>query len=398
MPFEFKLPDVGEGITEGEIIRWLVEPGDSVREDQPLVEMQTDKAVVELPSPRAGTIVQRTGNPGDVVPVGATLVVIEEAHGGLRPQAAEAAPPPVPAVPAPAREPRATPSDVRTRVQAAPATRRLAATLGVDLGRLAGTGPHGRVVPDDVRRVSATPVRAAAPEPLGGRRVVPLVGTRRVTAQHMSRAWADIPHVTVVEKLRADRLVEVRERLKAAGARDGLRVTYLPLVGKALALAVGEFPRFNARWEDGSLYEYADVDLGIAMETGDGLVVPVIRGAHRLSVGEFARGIEDLASRAAARRLAPGEMSGSTITLTGGGPLRGLFATPIINAPEVAILGMYPIRDEAWVVNGALQAGKTLYLSLTFDHRVADGSEASQFLARLVALLESPDLWILTLR
>jgi pyruvate dehydrogenase E2 component (dihydrolipoamide acetyltransferase) len=214
----------------------------------------------------------------------------------------------------------------------------------------------------------------------------------------MSQTWREIPHVTVVEKARADELVAVRERLKAVAEARGERLTYLPLVAKALSMALKDHPAFNARWEDGRLYRYADVHVGLAMDTEDGLVVPVIRDVGQKSLWELARETAERARDARDRRLTPPQLSGSTITITGGGPLEGLFATPLINYPEVAIVGVYRIRQEAWVVDGRVEAAPSLYLSLTFDHRIADGAEASRFLRRLIDLLEAPASWLLDLR
>jgi pyruvate/2-oxoglutarate dehydrogenase complex dihydrolipoamide acyltransferase (E2) component len=387
--YQFRLPDVGEGITEGEILRWLVEPGQTVTLDQPLVAVQTDKAVVELPAPRAGRILALHGAPGDVVPVGHVLVEIGEPDeivtGEPGGDGGRAAPYPV-----------AKPAPRPARVQAAPATRRLARELGVDLATVRGTGPNGRVVPADVRR--AAEATAPAPPPPPGRREVALQGLRRVIAAHLVESWQQVPQVTVVDKVRATELVAVREQLKAAGATRGVRVTYWPLVAKALALALREQPEFNARWEDGRLYVYDAVHVGAATATADGLVVPVIRDVDQKAVVVIADELARLAARAQEGRLTPEELTGSTITITGGGPLTGLFATPLIHAPEVAIVGLYPIRDEAWVVDGHLVAAPSLYLSLTFDHRVVDGAAASRFLARLLGLLEHPATWLLDLR
>jgi pyruvate/2-oxoglutarate dehydrogenase complex dihydrolipoamide acyltransferase (E2) component len=406
MAFEFKLPDVGEGITEGEIIRWLVAAGDIVTQDQPLVEVQTDKAVVELPSPRAGRILECRGEPGQVIAVGTTLAVIGDTEETAA-VAEEMPPPGAPArPPAPVsvtRETSPAPTPPRLRVQAAPATRRLARELGIDLAEVSGSGPHGRVVPADVRRAAHEDREPAPTTPLttpgaGGRTEVKLIGLRRVISEHMAQSWREIPHVTVVEKARASELKAIRERLKEAGEARGVRVTYLPLVAKALTLAIRDYPVFNARWEEGRLFQYADVHLGLAMDTPEGLVVPVVRGAQDRSVLEIAGEAARLAAGARERRLSSSELTGSTVTITGGGPLEGLFATPIINYPEVAILGMYRLRDEAWVVDGRLEPAPSLYLSLTFDHRVADGAEASRFLRRLIGLLEDPAVWLLDLR
>jgi pyruvate dehydrogenase E2 component (dihydrolipoamide acetyltransferase) len=412
MAYTFTFPDVGEGITEGEIVRWLVAVGDRVALDQPLVEMQTDKAVVEIPSPRAGVILSREGQEGDVIPVGATLVVIgdeEEARdqsvGTEEPRAAEApernAPAPEPVDGMPPGEgwnPLAIPEATPRRVQAAPATRRLAREMGLDLTQIVGSGPRGRILPKDVRAAAERKTAPAAPTAVeADRHPVRLQGLRRVIAEHMERSVREIPQVTVVDRLVARRLVAVREALKASAEPAGVRITYLPFVAKALAMAVADYPLFNGRWEDGTFYQYRPVHVGIATDTSDGLMVPVVRHVETKSLREIAREMGELSEGARARRLAPGDLTGSTITITGGGPLAGLFATPIINYPEVAIVGVYRIQEEVVVEEGEMRPAPVLYLSLTFDHRIADGADASRFLSRLKELLADPSLWLLDL-
>jgi len=399
--FEFKLPDVGEGITEGEIVRWLVATGDTVALDQPLLELQTDKAVVELPAPRAGVILERRGEPGQVIPVGTTLVVIgtaDESRAAPAPTPAPTAPVVAAPTPPPASDPA---PPIEGRVQAAPATRRLARELGVDLARVVGSGPRGRVLPDDVRSYRAkavTPARPVSAPVEEEKTALKLFGLRRVIAEHMTTSVREIPHVTVVERFDATELVRVRTALVRRAEELSVRLTYLPLVAKALTLALADYPMFNARWEDGVCYQYRAVHLGMATDTPDGLVVPVIRDAQSLSVLDLARAMARLAAAAPARTLGTDELSGSTVTITGGGPLAGLFATPIINYPEVGILGMYRIREEAQVVGHEVKARPMLYVSWTFDHRIADGAVASRFLRRLGGLLEDPDSWLLLLR
>lgn len=399
MAFAFKLPDVGEGITEGEIVRWLVKPGDPVAADAPLVEVQTDKAVVELPSPRAGIIVECFGSEGDIIPVGTTLVTIQEE--GEQAPAAPSSPPinTERTVRSPA------PAPVTGRVQAAPATRRLARELSVDLAAVTGTGPRGRIVPQDVRQQAAalSERRTLPPSPTAAmaseeRTPVRLAGLRRVMAEHMVQSVREIPHVTVVEKFNARELVALRERLKPSATAAGVRLTYLPLIAKGLAMTLTRHPQFNARWEDGTCYRYRSVHVGMATDTPDGLVVPVVRSAEQRSVLEIAAEMTRLATEGRERRGTPSELSGSTITITGGGPLAGLFATPIINYPEVAILGVYRIQEEAVVVDGRLEPCPMMYLSLTFDHRIADGAEASRFLTDLKGTLADPGAWVLSLR
>ncbi|MBV8080333.1 MAG: 2-oxo acid dehydrogenase subunit E2, partial [Actinobacteria bacterium] len=337
MSFEFKLPDLGEGLTEGEVARWLVVEGDEVAEDQPLVELQTDKTTVEIPSPAAGRVAKILVGEGEVVPVGTTLVVIGEDDGG-------------------------TP---REKVQATPLVRRLAAELGVDLDSLAGTGPGGRITDADVRgAVSGTE---------DGRRER-LFGVRRQAADHLARAHREIPAVTFVEE---------------CDFTDVDLDVLLPTVLRATALTLREFPVLNARL-DGETVVYLDrYDLGIAVQTDQGLVVPVVRACDTRSVDELRADVDDLAERARAGRLAADELRGSTFTVTSAGRLGGLFVTPLINYPEVAILGVHRIAPRAVVRDGEIVPRRVGNLSVTFDHRVVDGARAAAFTLALIERLES---------
>ncbi|MBX5467955.1 MAG: 2-oxo acid dehydrogenase subunit E2 [Firmicutes bacterium] len=393
MPFEFKLPDVGEGTTEGEIVRWLVQEGDQVALDQPLVEVQTDKAVVELPAPRAGVILARFGREGDVVPVGATLVVIGEATLASTPDAGPTPPEPVPTVPAsPASAP---PSPAEGGVKAAPYTRRLAKEAGIALEAVTGTGPQGRITPEDVRRYQAQ-AQAAASDP--EREPVVLSGVRRRIAERLAASIREIPQVTVVEEVDATELVALRQRLKPVAEAAGVRLTYLAWVGKMLAVVLPRYPDFNARWEKDGLYRYRRIHLGVAVDTPDGLVVPVVRDVQEKSIFAIAREIADKAERARRRALSQEEMSGSTITITAGGTLGGLFATPLINVPEVAIFGLYQIRRKPWIHQGEIVPREVGHISLTFDHRVADGMMAARCLTEVAELIADPTRLLAELR
>ncbi len=403
MAFEFKLPDVGEGTTEGEIIRWLVAIGDTVALDQPLVEVETDKAVVELPAPKPGIVLARFGEEGETVAVGSTLVIIgqpdekpagadprEVLHGKEAikneekdPQGLRDHPSTAPA-----------PFSGDPRIQAAPATRRLAREAGLDLREIRGSGPRGRIVPDDVRQARE---QTGSPRPISSlgvsdtRRLVVLRGLRKKIAEHMTLSWQQIPHVTVVEKLDASALVDFRQSMKAMALRRGMsNLTYLPILAKMIAALMSEYPVFNARWDGNEVFQYDAVHVGIAVDTPEGLVVPVLRHVESQGLFDVAQGILDLVDRAKGHKLGPDALSGSTITVTGGGALGGLFATPIINYPEVAIIGMYPMVKEASHVNGTWEEHPMLHISLTFDHRIADGVMASQFLGALKGLLIEP--------
>ena len=314
MAYELKLPDLGEGLTEGEIARWLVSEGQDVAEDDPLVEIQTDKTTVEIPSPAAGTVTRILVEEGKVVPVGTVLVVIGGEPDGDQPRAEEP-----PQAPAPPEKARAT-----------PLVRRIARELGVDLDSVEGTGPQGRVTEDDVRRAAGAEV---APE---GRRE-PLRGVRRLIAEHMARAHREVPAVTWVEECDFGRV-----------SLDLL----VPTLLKTCALSLEEFPELNARLEGDEIVYLDRYDLGIAVQTDAGLVVPVVRGCDSRSVEELAAEVSRLAEAARAGRLAPEELRGSTFTVTSAGKLAGLLQTPIVNHPEVAILSIGRIAQRPVVEMG----------------------------------------------
>ena len=341
------MPDLGEGVAEGEIVRWLVAPGQEVAEDELLCEIQTDKATVEIPSPAAGVVSRILAEEGSVVPVGDLLVVIG-AEGAL-----------------PGNAPSAVTEPAQSRVQATPAVRRLAAELGVDLAPLAGDG-----------LVTEAAVRAAAGGASGGRRE-PLRGVRRAIAEHLSRSHREVPAVTVVEECDFTHLSVRRGEL-----------SYLPFVLQATAAALGRHPALNARLERDEILYLDDVHLGVAMQTEAGLVVPVVRDAAAKPVEELAAEVADLGAAAAAGTLAPEQLRGSTFTVSSAGRLGGLFATPLVNHPEVAILGLHRIAPRPAVIDGAIVVREIGLVSCTFDHRVVDGAVASAFLLDVIARLE----------
>ena len=342
MAYEFKLPDLGEGVREGEIARWLVEVGQEVAEDDPLVEIQTDKTTVEIPSPAAGTVGQILVGEGEVVPVGTPLVLIGDG-----------------AVAAPAPK----------KVQATPVVRKIAAELGVELESVHGTGPGGRITEDDVR--------GAAP-PREGERREPLRGVRRQIAEHLTRAQREVPAVTVVEEC---------DFTELAGSR-GERSYVAHLIAGAVA-GLKEFPELNATFAGSEIVYWERYDIGVAVQTDQGLVVPVIRNADARSLDELDAEAERLAGAAREGKLDPKELRGSTFTVTSAGRLGGLFATPLVNHPEVAILGLHRIGPKAVVRDGEIVAREVGWLSCTFDHRVVDGARASEFLLAVIGRLES---------
>jgi pyruvate dehydrogenase E2 component (dihydrolipoamide acetyltransferase) len=366
--YEFKLPDLGEGLTEGEVARWLVSVGDEVAEDQPLVEIQTDKTTVEIPSPAAGKVAQILVEEGKVVPVGTILVVIGDdgtvAVSGEQP-GAEPSPPAMSGGQAPGRAPAG-------RVRATPLVRRLAQELDVDLEALTGTGPQGRVTETDVRQAAMSGGQAPG-QVFEGRRE-PLRGVRRLIAEHMARAHREVPAVTWVEECDF----------------SGLDLQLLvPTVLKAAAETLAEFPELNARLEGDEIVYLDRYDLGVAVQTDDGLVVPVVRGCDSASLDELAAEVTRLAEAARSGALKPEELRGSTFTVTSAGKLAGLFQTPIVNHPEVAILSIGRIAERPVVRDGELAVAPIGYVSVTFDHRVVDGARAAEFGLAVIRRLES---------
>jgi pyruvate dehydrogenase E2 component (dihydrolipoamide acetyltransferase) len=341
VPYEFKLPDLGEGLTEGEIARWLVAEGDEIAEDAPLVEIATDKTTVEIPSPAAGLVSRILVAEGDVVPVGTVLVVI----GG------DAA---APVKPGPAQ---GQSLDTAPKVQATPLVRRVAQELGVDLATLTPAGPGGPLTEDDVRSAARGAIAGE------GRREK-VRGVRRQIVEHLSRAHREVPAVTYVEECDFTR-VDLK--------------LLLPTVLRATAAALKEFPELNARLEGDEIVYLDRYDIGIAVQTDAGLVVPVVRDCGTRSLEELAADVERLAGSARAGKLEPEELRGSTFTVSSAGKLGGLLQTPIVNHPEVAILSIGRIGARPIVRDGAVVAAQVGYLSLTFDHRVVDGARAAEF-------------------
>jgi pyruvate dehydrogenase E2 component (dihydrolipoamide acetyltransferase) len=348
--YEFKLPDLGEGLTEGEIARWLVSEGQEVAEDEPLVEIQTDKTTVEIPSPAAGKVTSILVEEGKVVPVGTVLVVIGGDGDGARQQPDTAQP--------------AQTDSPPSKGRATPLVRKVAQELSVDLDSLTGTGPQGRITEDDVRSAAA---------PTEGRRE-PLRGVRRLIAEHMARSHREVPAVTWVEECDF----------------SGLDLKLLvPTVLKACARALEEFPELNARLEGNDIVYLDRYDLGVAVQTDNGLVVPVVRDCDLRSVEELRTDVDRLAEAARAGTLEPEELRGSTFTVTSAGKLAGLFQTPLVNHPEVAILSIGRIAQRPVARDGEIVSAPIGYVSVTFDHRVVDGARAAEFGLEVIRLLET---------
>jgi pyruvate dehydrogenase E2 component (dihydrolipoamide acetyltransferase) len=379
--FEFKLPDLGEGLTEGEIARWLVAEGQEIAEDDPLVEIQTDKTTVEIPSPAAGVVSSILVEEGAVVPVGTVLVVIgadaraaadEAVLATPRADEGAAARSEAPS-PGPVSRAGTVPGTVPGRVQATPLVRRVAEELGVALESVAGTGPNGRVTEDDVRAAADTSEALSPGYGREGRRE-PVRGIRRQIVEHLTRAHREVPAVTFVEE--CDFTAVDLGRL-------------VPLALKATAASLQEFPELNARVEGDEIVYLERYDLGLAVQTDQGLVVPVVRGCDTASLDELAAEATRLADAARAGTLKPEELRGGTFTVTSAGKLGGLVVTPLVNHPEVGILGLHRIGPRPVVRDGEIVVRDIGNVSVTFDHRVVDGARAAAFTLDVIARLQA---------
>lgn len=415
---DVKLPELGEGVTEGELVKWLVKPGDSVKADQTIAEVLTDKATVEVPTPVAGVVKELKFKSGEVVKVGSTMITLEGAGTASAAQTPKQQPVATPAAAASAQRemPVASahaetngifPPVADSKVLATPATRRLAREMNVDINTLGGSGLAGRVTREDVLGAKGTatsaPAAAKAPGisipkpsyqgPAGApEERVAIVGIRKRIAENMQRAKHVIPHFTIMDEAKVDAMVAMRESLKEHAEKNGTKITYLPIVMKALIATIREFPMFNASIDDaaGEIVYKKYFNLGFAADTPNGLVVPVIKNADQKSILEISKEILDLSKRARDGKLKPDEMKGATITITNIGSIGGTYATPVINHPEVAILGMYKIDEKPIIKNGQLSAIKVMNYTMTADHRLIDGAVAARFLAAFIARIENP--------
>jgi 2-oxoisovalerate dehydrogenase E2 component (dihydrolipoyl transacylase) len=420
-----RMPDIGEGIAEVEIVEWRVKVGDSVKEDQTLCDVMTDKAAVEVPSPVAGRVIELGGEVGQVMAVGSMLIRIESSGGSAEgaPDAAPAAskplpspaaaPPPSPDVPtappptaatkapttgraAPpppaARTPSASPP-TQSGALAAPAVRERARTLGIDLARLKGSGPDGRIVHGDLDAAGSTATRAtASAAPTDGTREIKLIGLRRAIAQKMLLSKRSIPHFTYVEEIDVTEMVALREELNRQYKDKRGELSPLALVIRAIVRAVADFPQVNGRFDEeaGVLTLHDAVHLGVATQTDGGLMVPVVRQAQTLNLWDCSEAIAQGAAKARSGKATRDELSGSTLTVTSLGKLGGIVTTPVINHPEVAIVGINRIVARPMVHAGAVQVRHMMNLSSSFDHRVVDGAVAAAYIQRVKQLLETP--------
>jgi len=365
MSIELKLPDVGEGIAEGEIVRWLVAEGAQVKEDDLLVEILTDKANIEIPSPVSGTLLRILAKSGQVVKVGEPIALIEPATVKSAGAGGE--------------------------VLATPVVRKLAKDLGVELSALAGSGPGGRVTEEDVRRAAAPSVPAGTPTEFPSGERIPFKGKRRMIARKMVAAKTRVPHALLVDEADVSVLLAERAKMREIGEREGVRITVLPFIMKAVAGALQRHPALNASLDEDrdAIVRKKTIDIGMAVDAEDGLVVPVVRNADGKSVIELAREIDRLSAAAREGTVAPGDLAGGTFTISSVGSIGGLFSYPIINVPEAAILAAHKIVTRPVVRDGEIVPREMMYLSLSFDHRIVDGGEATRFLNEVVRRIEA---------
>ncbi|MBD18074.1 MAG: branched-chain alpha-keto acid dehydrogenase subunit E2 [Euryarchaeota archaeon] len=415
--YEFRLPDIGEGVVEGEIVTWHVKVGDTVREDDPLLEVMTDKASVEIPSPVDGTITSTTGAPGDIIPVGQVCIVFDvEGEGnskGTTPEP-EATPEPVKAAPKPAPAPTPDPAPATPipkqantgasgKPLASPAVRQRARQAGIDLHNVSGSGPAGRITHADIDAQIAgisAPTPLASPSPTvaarGVKRTsteeVPVIGLRRKIAENMAESKRSIPHFSYFEEVDVTELEALRQHLNATKADDQPKLTYLPFIMLALSKIMPNHPECNAHYDDEAnvVTRHGAVHLGIATQTDRGLYVPVVKHVEAMDVWTAAAEMQRVSGAARSGSAALEDLSGSTFTITSLGRDGGLGATPIINKPEVSILGVHKANERPLVYNGRIEIRRVMNLSSSFDHRVVDGADGAALIQHLKRMLEHP--------
>jgi len=388
--YVFKLPDLGEGAVDAEIIAWKVTAGEQVKEDQPLVEMLTQKATVEVPAPVAGRVISTTGSAGDRIAVGAELAVFETGAAGVERVLTQAESVPA-ATPAPVRAQDGL-APQRQRVATSPAIRRRAREAGIDLASIAGSGPHGRIVPADLEsHLKVRPAAVAAQAPaVPAIQEIPVTGLRRLIAEQVSHSARSIPHFSYVEEVDVTALESLRTQLNDGEAS----LSYLPFIVLGLVRALARHPQCNGRFDESRqlLLQYRAVHVGIAVQTPQGLKVPVIRDAQDLSLKDIDAEIRRLSSAARDGRVRAAELTGSTITVTSLGKLGGIASTPIINQPELAIIGVNRAVERPMVRAGVITVRRMMNLSSSFDHRFIDGFDAARLIQTLRESLEQPAL------
>ncbi|HEU4517744.1 MAG TPA: dihydrolipoamide acetyltransferase family protein [Steroidobacteraceae bacterium] len=392
--YVFKMPDLGEGTVSAEVVEWKVKVGDSVKEDQVIAEVMTDKAAVEIPSPVTGRVVSITGQPGDMVAVGSELIAFDTS--GAAPVAP--APAPKPAAGPASTPPKAVAAPAPTaasRVMASPATRRKAHDSGVDLATVAGSGPGGRISAQDLEAVIAGQGNAAARPAIAARKGVEeikVIGLRRLIAERMSAAKRNIPHFSYVEEVDVTELEALRQYLNSRQPKGASSLTYLPFLVAALVRVLERFPQCNAVHdaERNVILRHSAVHVGVATQTPDGLKVPVVKHAEARSLHDLAAEIRRVSESARSNKATREELTGSTITVTSLGKLGGIASTPVINAPEVAIVGVNKAVERPVVIDGSIAIRRIMNLSSSFDHRFVDGFDAAAMIQALKEKLEHP--------
>jgi pyruvate dehydrogenase E2 component (dihydrolipoamide acetyltransferase) len=403
MAFEFRLPDIGEGVVEGEVVRWLVKQGETVREDQPMVEVMTDKATVEIPSPKAGVIREIRAAEGKMCAVGAVMVVIDTDGSAAKesPTAKEERQFVDAKVPAPKPVAVANVVPIASgKVLATPATRKLARDLGVDLHAVRATGENGRVTKDDVHAAANGGAVAAvkyAPVPVhveASDERVPFRGVRKKIAENMHRSRQTAAHFTYVEEVDATELAAYRKRVKGKAEERGIKISFLPFIIKAVCAGLRKFPIVNSTLDEAKqeIVLRKRYHIGVAAASEAGLIVPVVRDADQKSLFQIAAELESLSEKAKTGKATREELTGSTFTISSLGTLGGVLATPIINYPEVAILGVHKMKQAPVVRDGQIVVRDIMNLSISLDHRIVDGYEGAQFLQHVISLLEDPTL------
>lgn len=408
---EFRLPELGEGVTEGELVKWRVKVGDQVKDDQPLCEVMTDKATIEIPSHFTGTIKVLNAKEGQIVKVHELMLTAEVAGGAKAPSSSHAAPA-TPAAPAPTAAPaKAAPqttsasAPVRTSnadVLASPSTRRLAREKGIDLGSINGSGPHGRILQSDLERgLSSGGGRARVNTAILPPERTPVRGMRKKIFEKMRSSKDKAAHFTYVEEADATELVKLRAQAKIVAEKRGIKMTYLPFVLKAMVEALKVHPKVNSTYDEetNEIVTHHTYNISLSVQTEDGLTVPVVKHVEQKSIFDLAKEIADIVDRARKKKLTMEDFQGSTITLTNAGSIGGLFATPIINYPEVAILGFNKIARKPVVINvngkEKLAIRDWTYFSISMDHRLIDGADAAEFMKTFISYIENPSLLLL---
>ncbi len=397
--YRFKLPDIGEGVVEAEITAWHVALGDTVSEDDPIADAMTDKATIELTAPVDGVISMVACEEGDILAVGADLVIFEtEGETQTPPEETPPAPKAAKAQnPKPAKKVPSKPTKTKEaktngdKALASPAVRKRAKDMGVELSDVSASGKDGQVTQADLDLLEKTF------EPEEGETRIKVIGLRRVIAQRMQEAKRHIPHFTYVEEIDVTELEALRRRANEKKPEDKPKLTVLPFIIRALAVTLMDWPQFNARYMDeaGYVSQFADLNLGIAAQTDNGLIVPVLKQANRLSIWDMAAQITRLAEGARTNKLSPEDLSGATTTLTSLGPLGGIVTTPVINRPEVAIFGPNKIRRKLFLENGEIEERLVMNFSVSCDHRVIDGYDAARMMQDMKAKLEDPAMMFL---